>query len=339
MQQTLNGRSKTGTGTGQVVQGFRVQLLEAEIAVYGIGAVVQVDLSALAAFQIDQNVNDGAAGSDFPHVEGPLVALQKQLAQHFAGGGEEIHQEFPGIAAVRLRGVYPGKHLHIGTGDVPPGAGRGETVLPLGQILALDTGLQRQTRRAELAGGIYAVGVDTGGAAGGVHHVFAPNQQIAVFRRLRLRVQAEKTQHPFSVADDLDYLGVVQHGDALGGDRRFQLFRHLLAGVGADAGGTAAGVMVCFVADVFAVAVPGEGNPQLCQLEKALGGQCGLAKGNVAVHTLAVKQRFGHFPDAVGVAPGQGQLVVGLLVTAGIPAGAGGALFRNQKNILLAVLP
>ena len=97
--------------------------------------------------------------------------------------------------------------------------------------------------------------------------------------------------------------------------------------------------MVCFVADVFAVAVPGKRNPQLRQLEKALGGQCGLAKGNVAVHTLTVKQRLGHFPDAVGVAPGQGQLVVGLLVTAGIPAGAGGALFRNQQNILLAVLP
>ena len=182
------------------------------------------------------------------------------------GIGEEIHQELFFITAVRRRGVDARQHLHIGAGHVPARCHRCKAVLPLGQVFALGTGLQRKARCAVLAERVDAVGVHTGRAAGGVHNVFAANQHKSLVLALRRDIQAEQTADRAVLAQHFNDLRPVQHRHTLGLHGCFQTFGHLLAGVGADAGSAAAGVMVGLVADVLAIAVARERHTQLDQL-------------------------------------------------------------------------
>ena len=266
MRQTLDGRAEAGTGAGQVLVRLGQQVVIAKLAVRRVCAVIKIDFTAPAGFQIHQNVNDGAAVGNLAHIKGPLVALQKQLAEHIVRVGEKVHQKLALVASVRRRGEYPRQHLHIGAGNIPARRNGGKPVLPFGQVFAFGTRLQRKPRGPILAEGIDAVGVHTSRAAGGPDNVFAADQNKAVGVVLRGHVQAKQPADRAAVCQDFDNLGLVQHRHALGLHGSLQTFGHLLAGVGSHAGGAAARVVVGLVADVLAVAVAGKRHAQLDQL-------------------------------------------------------------------------
>ena len=339
MRQPLNRRAEAGTGPLQILPRFGQQRIVGKRAVHRIFAVIKIDFASLAGFQIHQNVDDGAAVGNLAHIKRPLVALQKQLAEHIVRVGEKVHQKLALVASVRRRGKHPRQHLHIGAGNIPARRNGGKPVLPFGQVFALCACFQRKAGGPILAEGIDAVGVHTSWAAGGPDNVFASNQRKAVGGVLRNRVQAKQAANRTAVRQNFDDLCLVQHRHALGLHGSFQTFGHLLAGVGSHAGGAAARVVVGLVADVLAVAVAGERHAQLDQLQEALGRERGLAQGNITIHAAARKQCVGHLAHAVGVAPGQGQLVVGLFVAAGVAAGSARAVFGDQHNIPLAQLP
>ena len=85
-----NRRAEAGTRPLQILPRFGQQRIVGKRAVHRVCAVIKIDFASFAGFQIHQNVNDGAAVGNLAHIKGPLVALQKQLAQHIVRVGEEV---------------------------------------------------------------------------------------------------------------------------------------------------------------------------------------------------------------------------------------------------------
>ena len=114
---------------------------------------------------------------------------------------------------------------------------------------------------------------------------------------------------------------------------------HQAGGQRAAGGGALARVVVGLVADVLAEGVVGEGDAEIDQLVEAARAHGGLDERDVAVHGAAGEERFGHAADGVGFAPGEGELVVGLLVRAGVARrshvhalGDDGDVLLSQRN-------
>ena len=76
--------------------------------------------------------------------------------------------------------------------------------------------------------------------------------------------------------------------------------------------------MVGLVADIFPVTVHREFHTQLAQVHEAPDRQSRLAQRVVAVHTSSCKQIGSHFSHAVGAVAAETELIVCLLVAAGI---------------------
>src|SRR5699024_6932914 len=82
-----------------------------------------------------------------------------------------------------------------------------------------------------------------------------------------------------------------------------------------------------------------ERHPQVGQAQERPGGHGRLGQGVVTVHRAAGEERAGHLMHRVGFLTGQGELVVGLLVRAGVAAGAGADLVGDHDDAVLAELP
>ena len=209
LRQPLDRRAEAGTGPLQILPRFGQQRIVGKCAVHRIFAVIKIDFASLAGFQIHQNVDDGAAVGNLAHIKRPLVALQKQLAEHIVRVGEKVRQKLVLAAAVRRCGVDPRQHLHIRSRHIPPRRDRCQAVLPFGQVFALCACFQRKAGGPILAERVNAVGVHTGGAAGGPDNVFASNQRKAVVGVLRSHVQAKQAANRTAVRQNFDDLCLV----------------------------------------------------------------------------------------------------------------------------------
>ena len=97
--------------------------------------------------------------------------------------------------------------------------------------------------------------------------------------------------------------------------------------------------MVGLVADILAIAVPWERYTEFHQLQKALRGERGFTERDVSIDAASGKECFRHLAYTVRVTAGQRQLVIGLLITSGLPAGATDSVFGHQGDIMLSQLP
>src|SRR5699024_5504963 len=95
-------------------------------------------------------------------------------------------------------------------------------------------------------------------------------------------------------------------------------------------------VVVGLVPDELAVAVLGERNTQVAQMQEGPGRDCRLCQCVVPVHGAAGEQGPGHLPDQVALVTGEGELVVGLLVRSGVAAGTGIDLVGDDHGVFLA---
>ena len=157
-------------------------------------------------------------------------------------------------------------------------------------------------------------------------------QNVFIRRRVR-SVQTQKPCYPAGLCQDPNRLHVIDHRDTEARYFPLQHFCHHFGRVGAGTGRPGAGIVVRFVSDKFAVGTVGKGNAELHQVVKAPRGKCRLAQGLVPVDAAALKQVLSHAADAVRIASGDGQLVVGLLVRSGISGSTGHPIFREQRQI------
>src|SRR5699024_7963361 len=90
--------------------------------------------------------------------------------------------------------------------------------------------------------------------------------------------------------------------------------------------------------DVLSISIKGKGNADIHQMEKGSGRPCRFRHGNISVHAAALEQGFRHRPDTVRLTAAQGQLIVSLLVRAGISGSAHQHPLRHQGDLSLSQL-
>ena len=110
----------------------------------------------------------------------------------------------------------------------------------------------------------------------------------------------------------------VEDRDAPAPDLGGQGLEHELRRQRPGRSGPLPGVVVGLVADVRAVAVVGEGDAEADEMEEGLDRALGFGQGDVAVHGAARGQVAGHVGGGVRDVAGERQLVIGLLVRAGL---------------------
>ena len=90
MQQALIRRAEAGARFFHIVARFRSQNGEIQLAAARIRAEIKEHLAALAAFQIDENIDDRASVLHLAHIKRPLIALEEHLGEHVARIGKEV---------------------------------------------------------------------------------------------------------------------------------------------------------------------------------------------------------------------------------------------------------
>ena len=98
--QTFDWCTETGSRFFKINPCFWQQGLIIECSTHRICTVIQKNPAALAAFKVNQNINDRTSICHFANIKRPLIAFQKQFAEHIVDIVEEIHQKFFFVTAV-----------------------------------------------------------------------------------------------------------------------------------------------------------------------------------------------------------------------------------------------
>ena len=121
-------------------------------------------------------------------------------------------------------------------------------------------------------------------------------------------------------------------------DPAYERPAHLPRRVRADGRRPLPGIVVGLVADELAVGIPGKGYAQVDQANEGPGRKAGFDQGEVAVHAPAGEVRFGHHGGCIGVVAAHRELVVGLLVAAGVDRGAHLKALGDDQHVFDAPL-
>ena len=332
-------------GAPQVVLGFGAESADVEVAAARVGAEVEPDpASAQHRLAVDQQVDQGRPVGRLAGVERPLVALQEDQRRLHGEVADRLGQELALAATVGVGADEPRHHLQVAARDVPAGGDRRQSELPLGQVLAGSPGAQRGAGRTPLAVRVDRIRVDARRAAGRVDHVGRPDQQeagaglgrglLGGLRGLVHHQQADDSGLAGRAVDhQVDDPAALHDRHPGRSDAVLQAFGHRFGRVGPDRGGSLARVVVGLVADELAVAIGGERHAYLDQVRKGAGRIGGLGERVVAVHRAAGEQRGGQVGDRVGGVAAEAQLVVGLLVGAGIAGRARPDLVGDHDQV------
>ncbi len=93
-------------------------------------------------------------------------------------------------------------------------------------------------------------------------------------------------------------------------------------------------VVIRLIAHIPPVTVVREGHAQAHQMVKRLRGEQRLDQRDIPMHAPAVEQTLRHLATAIRLAAGEGELIIRLLVAAGIIGRAPAHLFRDDQQIL-----
>ena len=325
---------------------LRCQRTRVELGLHRVGPEVQEHPApAQHRLPVHQQIDQAGAVPSLAHVERPLVALEEHQRHQPAVVRDRLGEELPLVVAVFVGGDEPRHHLHVGAGDVPARFDRGQPELPLGDVLTVHSRPVGGPRRTPLPVREHPGGVDPGRTTGGVDDVGAAQQQVGGALPVVRDVGAQHQQAgdlrlgALTAHDEVHHPAVVVDRGAVAGHLLLQLLHHRAGGVRAHRGGPAARVVVGLVADELPVPVLRERHAQVAQPQERAGGECGLGERVVPVHRPAGEQCLGHLVHRVAVRAGEGELVVGLFVRAGVPAGPGTDLIGDHHHVRLAELP
>jgi len=110
----------------------------------------------------------------------------------------------------------------------------------------------------------------------------------------------------------------VEDFDPLLLDLSRQAFEHHAGGEGAGRRRSLLRVVIGFVSDISAVSIAGKRHAEADEAKKRLGRAEGFAEGDVAVHGAAGEKIAGHLVGRVRPAARQRELIIGLLIRAGV---------------------
>ena len=270
------------------------------------------------------------------HVERPLVPLEEDHRIHRPGVRIVVEQELPLVAhPVRRSRNEARQHLHVGARDVPAELDRRQPELRLRQSLRQRARLERETDRTEVSGRIDARAVEAARTAHRKHHILRQNG----FKLLRFAVEGDRPRRPSGDGDQFS------DGAPFGDLHPRRLHRpdqretHLPRRVRPAAGRPPLRIVVGLVADVLPELVMWKRHPEVDQMHETAHRQRRFHQRHVAVHRAAVVDRMGQLHRGIRFAPVDAELVVGLLVAAGVDRSAAVQPLREQQQILDAQLP
>ena len=125
----------------------------------------------------------------------------------------------------------------------------------------------------------------------------------------------------------------VIDGNPLGKHRPLQSLGHIFGGQRTAGGRSGRFVVVGLIADVFAVFVHRKRNAEPDELKKAPCGKRRIRQRNIAVHGAAAHERFRHIVNAVLHTARKIELIVGLLIRAGVSRRSHHSALRDDEHV------
>ena len=168
-----------------------------------------------------------------------------------------------------------------------------------------------------MAARIHGLCIDSRRAAGREDDVLRREQGQAR-RAAAAQVERQQTLYRTVLRQQANGLHPVENADALARNAALERLGHESGGQRACRSRTLARVVVGLVADILAVLVGRERHAEIRQLHKGAERTGRLGQRGVAVDTAAGEQRFRHLLHGIRAVGGDGQLVIGLLVAAGV---------------------
>ena len=324
--------AEAGAGFFEILPRLAGQLCEVEPG--GVRAEVQKDPPPPAdRLLVHQQIDLRRAVRHLAHIERPLVALEKDHRIHRIRIFVMVEQEFALVRnAVRRGRDETRQHLHVGAGDVPAEARRSESELRLRQILRRRADLERKPDAAHVSGRIDARGVEPARAADREHGVLGEVR----FELLRLPVPDDRSGRAAVDGDELRSVALLGDLDPGRFHRPDQRETHLARGVRPAARRAPFRVVVGLVADVLAEFVAGERHAEVHEIHEAAHRHRGLDQRHIAVHRAAVEERPAEQRGRIRLGAVDAELVVGLLVAAGVDRSAAVQPFGEQQHIVHA---
>ena len=304
----------------------------------GFCAEVEEDAPALHhRLDVDQNIHNRRAAGHLARVEGPLVALEEDHRIHLAHRVEIFRHKLTRVGdAIRFRADEARNHLHIRAGDVPAELDRRHAVLRLRQALRLRARQQRQANRAGMHVGIDAGLVQTARPAHGEDDVFRE-----VGFQILVGIERERADNAFGPVfvyrQKLHHISFLAHGDVQLPHAANQRPAHLPRGVRPDGRGALAWIVIRLVADELPVSIAGERHAQVHQMDERPRRQTRFDERQVAVHAAALEVRLRHHLRRIGILTAQRELVVRLLVAAGVDRRALVQPLADDEHVFHAV--
>ena len=182
-----------------------------------------------------------------------------------------------------------------------------------------------------------AVCVEHRRAAGGVNHIRATDEKQRGVCSVPVAIAPEhqEADHLVIVHDQIDHAAFRDDRDALLLRLLLQRFDHGTRGIRAHGGGPLPRIMIGLVTYELAVLIAREWDADIAQVQEGPCRQRRLGKRVVTVHRTAGEQRAGHLAHRVRLRARQCQLVIGLLVRAGVTRGTRLGLVGHDDDIVL----
>jgi len=241
--------------------------------------------------------------------------------------------------AVAVRADVARDHLLIGAGDVPAELDGSQAVLGFGEIAGHGADLQGQTDGAGVAFGIDRGLVESARPTDAEHHLICLKETEAEGFFVQFAfIQTDHSDRPSVLNDEADDVVLIKDRNGSRLDLFQQTLHHLMGGPGSCRGGALAGIMIGLVSHITAETVMREWHADLRQVKELLRRHGGFDERQLSVHGAAVKQRACHVVGRIRLFAGQGQLVISLFVGSGVVGGAAADFFRDQSDVVMAVL-
>ncbi|MPM40875.1 hypothetical protein SDC9_87523 [bioreactor metagenome] len=138
------------------------------------------------------------------------------------------------------------------------------------------------------------------------------------------------------IGKELDHITAVPHGNVPFFNFSMEYTHHFFGGIRPEADAPVARVMVGLVPGIPAVAVAGKVHPKADEIVKSPERILGFNESDVTMNRAASGVRLDHGVRRVGNGTGVTESIVGLLVAAGVAAGAAFAVVRNDEQVVHA---
>ena len=297
-------------------------------------------------FAMDGDVDDGGAAILEPcGVEWPLVSFQENVGGHGRHVVEIVMEEEAFVGdAVCIRREIVWNNLLVCSREIPTEFCGGEAELELCKIISGGSCFEGEAVGANLTMRPDGYFVKLARSASCENDIRRVEDGEAIVRLPEIFfIQAEQANDTLFAVRRLvcqqRYGGMsVKDGGAVTLNFFQEAFEHVMGGFRAGGCGALARIMVGLVSDVCAEGVVRERDADAAEIKEGRSGAEGFHIGCIAMHHAALEERFGEIHGAVWLVSENAELVVSLLVRAGIVGSAVAKAIYDDGNVFHAEL-